>query len=453
MTGRSPPAADGRLLFGLLSLLLALSLVMHQLWWEGFEVRSLHFVVILGALWAAARPTSVPRFLAMLGAEVVSVTLDMPGVGSHMLLLGVCGACVLAYAAAVAVPARRLPDAGVLFAGIAPFLRVSVLVLYVAAALAKMNGGFFDSAVSCAGPLTAQIAWFDPALLGASWLELPAIWGTVIIEAALPVLLAVRRTRMVGVLLGTGFHLVLAFAGNVPFSSLMLALYVAFLPLDAPSRVRAVVARRPWAPRPGWVAPLAFVAAVAAWLLGAALAPGETSFSSPWIATGTRLAFAGVVLALAGTGLAARRVPSRPAGHAPRSARLGHPIFAAGVLVLVFNAMSPYLGLKTESSFAMFSNLHTEAGYWNHAFIPEAVRVFGYQDELVSVTASNDPVLVRRSRDGARLVRFELERYLRLNPGARVRTAPAIGAVEPGLGVIDRIAKFRDVRAPERIGC
>lgn len=190
---RSASDADVRLLFGLLSLLLALSLVLHQLWWEGFELWSWHFVVIVAALWAAARPTSVRRFVAMVGAEVVSVAIDMPGVGSHTLLLGVCGAAVLAYT--------------------------------------------------------------------------------------------------------------------------------------------------------------------------------------------------------------------------------------------------------------------TEAGYWNHAFIPEGVRVFRFQDQLVRVTASNDPTLLRRSRNGTRLVRFELERYLRLNPGATARTTPATPAPSTDPGLVDRVAKVRDVRAQGRTGC
>ena len=196
-----------------------------------------------------------------------------------------------------------------------------------------------------------------------------------IVECSLPVLLAVRRTRQAGVVLGTAFHLVLAFAGNVPFSSLMLALYVVFLLADIPSRVRAVLALRSRT-RAGRVAPAAFAAAVGLWGLGAALAPGETSFSSPLIADATRAVFAGVVLALAAAGFASRRASGEPVRHPPSSLRVGHPVFAAGILVLVCNAMTPYLGLKTESSFAMFSNLHTETGYWNHAFIPEGVRVF-----------------------------------------------------------------------------
>ncbi|HEV2819506.1 MAG TPA: hypothetical protein VGW11_03270, partial [Solirubrobacteraceae bacterium] len=138
-------------------------------------------------------------------------------------------------------------------------------------------------------------------------------------------------------------------------------------------------------------------------------------------------------------------------------------VFAVGIGLLVLNGLSPYLGLKTESSFTMFSNLKTEGGYWNHAFIPEAVKVFPYQDQLVRVTDSNDPVLERRSGGQTLIVRFELERYLRLRPQTRAtfvavdgdrettRTARPSAAGSPATPLLDKVAKFRDVRPPR--GC
>jgi hypothetical protein len=108
----------------------------------------------------------------------------------------------------------------------------------------------------------------------------------------------------------------------------------------------------------------------------------------------------------------------------------------------------------------MFSNLKTEGPYWNHAFIPEAVKVFPYQDQLVRVTDSNDPLLEQRTRDGALIVRFELERYLRLRPettatfvevGAgeeTVREVEVSAAALPATPLLDKLAKFRDVRPP-----
>ncbi len=173
------------------------------------------------------------------------------------------------------------------------------------------------------------------------------------------------------------------------------------------------------------------------------------------------VAFAGGIVVVLGVARAG------PDGYPSRSLRLRHPIFAVGMLVLVVNSLSPYVGLKTESSFTMFSNLHTEGGRWNHLFIPEAVRIFPYQDDLVRIVASNDRALEASTRNGQRLVRFELERYLRSHPATTATYATTDGRGEtihragPGRNptgpsmtrIVDEIVKFKSVPAPERGGC
>ncbi|HSH59473.1 MAG TPA: hypothetical protein VK988_07500, partial [Acidimicrobiales bacterium] len=180
------------------------------------------------------------------------------------------------------------------------------------------------------------------------------------------------------------------------------------------------------------------------------------------ISYGTRLlvvavAAAGILLCL---GLA--RESSR--SHPPRPLRLGHPVFVVGALLLVANSVSPYLGLKTESSFTMFSNLYTEQGSWNHLFIPEAIRMFPYQDQLVRITDSDDRALEASSLEATQLVRFELERYIRTHPGTSATYVTAAGASERTLSarsdtgarwvtpVLDRILKFQAV-PPSNRGC
>ena len=459
--------------------LFAVALLLDQLWWGGFEFRSVHALVVLAALWVLPRPTSVHRFAAMTAAKVVSVALDMPFVGSHRLLDLISGAGVLGYLACTTLRARHVPAPGVVFEGIAAFLRVSLLVVYAFAALAKMNTSFFDPATSCAGSMSRQIVWFDPSLLDGGWQVVPAIWGTVAIEVALPVLLAVPRTRLLALVLGAGFHTVLALAGNVPFTALAFAFYVAFLPLDTPERVCTLLTRCPGMPRWGdrtkparGVQTLVFAVLVGAWLVGAGLGPanpapgllGTPSASvSSLIADGTRLVV--VVLALAGAillVLSRRAQPSPPPRplHPIRCPRVGHPILVVGILVLVLNGLCPYLGLKTDNSFEMFSGLRTEPGAWNHLVVPEAVRVFGYQDQLVRVVASNDPALLARSSGGTRLVGVELDRYLRSHPGtvatyttASQQNPRTLGPLAPGPTFTERITSFRDVVSPAQSQC
>ena len=50
-------------------------------------------------------------------------------------------------------------------------------------------------------------------------------------------------------------------------------------------------------------------------------------------------------------------------------------------------------------------------------------------------------------------MRYELERYLRLRPGARAAVAGPPAGTSSVTPLIDRVAKFRDVRAPGRPGC
>jgi len=457
-------------LFGAYSALVACALLVDQLWWGGFAVWSPHGGLVLAALWCLARPGSVRRFLLLAATAVVVLALDLPQVGDHLLLVLVTSVAVLGWTATRRWRGRRV-DGTSLWAVLAPFLRAQVVLLYAAAALAKLNTGFLDPAVSCAAGMAKQAAWLGPWLDG-GWHELFAIYGTVAIEASLPLLLIVRRTRPAALALGGAFHVVLALAGNVPFSALALALYVAFLPETTPARLRALQVRRP---RLGLAArallrgarsPLALPAAVAVWLAGAASSLGPGAYGGP-VGDGVRIAVVGGILG-AGAMLLAAFAPAMGSRGRRRSApargRL-HPAFALALLLLALNAASPYLGLKTEASFAMFSNLQTEPGHWNHVLLPEDLRIFGAQDDLVRIVSSSDFGLERRSRANTVMVRVELERYLRSHPRASAWVLPAgapPGAPPQGplraaglsrAPVLDRLMNFYDVHPGARGRC
>ena len=397
IAGRPDEDADGRRLFGLFSLLISSSLILHRLWVDGFELGGLHFAVVVAAFWALVRPTSVGRFLVVAGLEVVSIAIDLPNVGDHTLLVGVIVACALAFAAVRAAGDRRLPDPGDLFTRLAPLVRAAVIVLYATAALDKMNTTFLDPDLSCAGLMTPGVVWFDRSLLDAAWLVTPAIVSTVLIEASLPILLALRRTRTAGLVVGIGFHLVLALAGNIPFAAVILALYVAFLPADLPSRAIGALAGTRTRARLHAAAGassrtrlLAFAALLSVWLTGALITAVDPGLGDALVDNGSRLIIVVAIACAAALALRIRSVRKPPRSSRPAGAtlRLGSPIFAVGLALLILNGLSPYLGLKTATTFNMFSNLRTEPGRWNHAFVPEAVQVFGYQDDLVRRNAA-----------------------------------------------------------------
>lgn len=197
-----------------------------------------------------------------------------------------------------------------------------------------------------------------------------------------------------------------------------------------------------------------------AWLGGAALSVTDPVLVAGLVADGTRLVVVVIALGAGGVLLASRRGAVEPALFPERSLGLGRPVLLAGVLLLIVNGLSPYLGLKTDSSFEMFSNLRTEPGAWNHLLVPETARLFGYQDQLVRVVASNDPALLARGAGGTQLVRFELDRYLRSHPAAVVTYTTGTGSpprtagpLVPEVTLLERIAVFRDVPPPGRPQC
>jgi len=56
----------------------------------------------------------------------------------------------------------------------------------------------------------------------------------------------------------------------------------------------------------------------------------------------------------------------------------------------LFVSAAPYLGLKTESPIAMFSNLHTEGGISNHLLFSQPPYLFDYQSKVVKVLDTNN---------------------------------------------------------------
>lgn len=103
------------------------------------------------------------------------------------------------------------------------------------------------------------------------------------------------------------------------------------------------------------------------------------------------------------------------------------PVLALATAVLVVDALCPYLGLKTDTSFEMFSGLRTEAG----------------------------STLVARTAGGRRMMLFELDRALRGDPGTAALYRPAagqglrtLGPLPAGETVVGRLGIVRDVPPP-----
>ena len=409
--------------FTLFSFLLAAAIVFHQSKIGDWEVFSAQALVTLAALWTMLRPSSTTRLFVLMGAHLTSTAIDLPYVVNHWLLLAFAEVGILV---ALGVGSLRgatwARDRGAMYLALAPYLRIQVLLVYLFAALAKVNSDFLDSDLSCGVAMVDELVERSPVELRNAVVDQSAIWGTIAIELALPIMLSLRATRVPAIFLGGAFHVVLALSGHLPFSGFALAFYALFVPDDLPDRwdqLRAArprldqaagrlaeLARRPWA----------FPAAAGVFLTLAALStygPGQRVQDAAYLTA--LLAYLALV-ALLGTLLFLCVRSGAPARWGAGFLRLAHPAWLLGPALVFLNAFTPYVGLKTQDAWTMYSNLQTEPGHWNHLLVPEDVRVFKMQDHLVRIISSDEKMLAQAARKNRLWVWWALRQRAHENP-------------------------------------
>jgi len=454
--------------FAIFAFLFALAVLIHQNRLGDWEVISVHALLSLAALAVLLRPSSVLRFALLAMALFLDWAVHMPVVVNHIWAVAVFFSAVLVAMGVALLRGRAWPrDAGEVYRRFAPVLRIVVILVYLFAALAKMNEGFFDAEVSCAVAMTDDLLDYSPVDLRGDWQHTPAIWGTIAIELAIPLLLFFKRTRIVGLAVGIPFHIVLALSGHVAFSGFAMAFYSLFLPVDFPDRLERLRQRVPRldaaASRIAALArsPFAFPALALAWLFCAVVVieHARGAFDK-----GTTVFFAFYAVGLMAIAALAL-LDGRPIVPREHAFRLPHPAWALVLVIVVANALSPYLGLKTQVSFTMYSNLQTEGDQWNHELIPESARVFDHQDELVTVRSSTDEELAEAGKSGTRFVWRDFRRRMLDNPYAAVtyehdgrRFAVARAGDDPRLSKDESFAErkllqYRDVPPPNENEC
>lgn len=393
----------------LTSWLLALAVLLHQQQLDDWDVPSLGLLLSLLAALLLLRPSSRPLLVLVLTVHAVSALADLPFVVNHWLLV-----LIVELTAATAVlgglVARRpwARDPAAVFLRLAPALRLLLVLVYTAAALSKLNEDFVDPALSCGVAMVDRLLTPGPLDLRTSWLDGPAIWGTIALELLLPALLVCRRTRVPALFVALGFHSAMAAAGHVPFSGFALVFLSVFAPDDVLLRVRGVLEARPrWWHLLTAVRELAHrpvTSAVAVVLCLAIAAAQRVDPLDSAVTHASLLLLLLVTAALAALLLAGLR-SGGPVVHPPRAFRPTGGMWLAPLLV-VLNAASPYAGSRTQTTFTMYSNLQTEGAAWNHLLVPQAVQVLPAQDHVVRLISSSDPRM-QEAADAGRLWVFD----------------------------------------------
>lgn len=289
--------------------------------------------------------------------------------------------------------------------------RTTLLVAYSFAAFAKLNWDFIDPAVSCV-PLFQERAVSSWGLPGLSVVPSPALGValavmTIVIEGAIPLLVAFRPTRRWGVALAFAFHGALAFDYQQhfwDFSSVIFAGYLLFLDDNQLLWLRQKLAQlsqrfetesgRPISqPSPALVGVVCLAAGLGIGLLNI-LAPASSVRDLLSQLGHTAWAIYGIgMIVLVLSSLKAPVQQSSVRGAEPRRALPALLLVPAGLAFL--NGLTPYLEIKTGFGWNMYSNLLTVAGKSNHMLIPATLDLTGAQRDLVTIVRSTDPELQR----------------------------------------------------------
>jgi len=415
------------------------------------------------------RPGDVAPLALLAFAGVLTVWHEAPVLGNHWLLAGFVNLAIL-MAVATGARRRRWDDRAGLASRLFPAARLCLLVFYAFASFAKLNSGFFDRTTSCAvfyfRESTDSLGLGVLQMDGAPWIQWAVMVGTVAVELSIPVLLVARRTRNLGVVVGLGFHAILALDHShqfFDFSSVLAALFVLFLPSSSGTwvaeRIGSVRARVALAderlPQVVHVA-LAVLPAAAGLAVVVDLVDADSALELGWL-----LWQVFAVTSVATTLVYLRQRPRAPQA---RSLRPHQALFLLVPLLVVGNGLTPYLELKTGYGWNMYSNLRTVDGQSNHLLLRRTVPLTDEQAELVRIIATDDPGLARYQLGNYALTWHQLRAYLADHPDVRI-TYQRGGAtvalrhasdrpelVEPVPAWREKVQLFRavDLQAPER---
>jgi len=381
------------------------------------------WIVMGSAVLLLHRPSSPARLAALAAAHAVHLWTVMPFTDNHGYLMGLVNLGLLTAALTWLAGGRRrgeafrLPDRYVL---------AILLVCYGAAAVAKLNSGFFEPGSSCA------VGMFHDSLRisGMAGHDLfepfePALpYVVVCTELLIPTLLLIPATRRSGIVVVVLFHLSLSLsptATAIDFTIVLFALVFLALPAAGATRAREWMlhACAVLAPLPARARSAAFLLVAAGIALLLAVGIGGWPGNRNWIwLAGTALVVGTGLLRLAIFGPADAR-ERRAAEPAPRWPRLSALPYLAFFGLALANVSAPYLGSKNVGSFTMYSNLRTDRNDCNHFLIPRLPLEMG-QDDLVEIIASSDAYLARFAGRDERVTWHELRRHLSADPDAAI---------------------------------
>lgn len=363
----------------------------------------------------------------MLSSSVIyNVVVRWPFVANHILLESLIDIVILGAIGTTIVREFRTNNETPIevrdqvFDRFAPVVGAMTVLMYYLIFVTKLNWDFVNLDTSCV------TLFYEDVLNRFSFLPLPtgrwavvgSLWAFLIIEIVLPVLLTFRKTRYYAFVIGLPFHILLGLIGHRTFSAFIFALYGLFC-AESISKIlekvrmslgEARTVRLVWGLRLLLMA-AGILICVYYFTVGGDVSDGGRP---PLRNLGYRLWYTWSVLVAILYFISIGRSYIRR-DSLPTLLWSSRPGLLWLMLPVVFlDGMSPYLGLKTETSFAMYSSLRTE-GEWNNHFFMPALRVTDYQDDLVEILETDNERLQDMMYIGIETRRRALVPYFELH--------------------------------------
>lgn len=391
-----------------LTVLWALALIIHA---SSFAIHIAHpmsIAVVIVAVLTLWRSKSVPMLFALSVVQVMEFFMRSPLISNHTLVTSLFNLHIVIVIIISLIRSRGI-NRQALYKQIAVGGRILIIVLFAWAVFHKLNTDFFNPAVSCSVVLYQQVAEMYH-LPQATFLARPIIWMTLAIELGIPVLLLFRRTRNWGILLGLGLHLFLGMYQFYDFGAMLYTLYFLF---TAPTFLDYLAARHGnifrWFAKRQWLLVVALIGLLlitTRWFYGANL-PVPT-FGPLWIIVSLFIIYLFTTTVFT----------QSDNDHLPLRQLFTPMSLSAYLLIIitVVNGFLPYIGLKTNNSFEMYSNLRSENRTSNHFLLDERWQIFDYTVDYAEIISTDDAEIQNFMDNNQAVTRFELVRRAELLP-------------------------------------
>jgi len=338
-------------------------------------------------------PENVPLFLVLSTVTIVKIFLHLP-LGPNHYLLEMFAALAFVGTAIPYLFKKGVPNVKAeLLDRAAPTARLLMIIVYFFAVLDKLNYDYF-SPHGCGWELLSPFLGGDATAAKFPFIWQISVFGSVTMEALLMIGLATKRFRKQTIIAGALFHSFLAvvpYEGIASFSSITLTLYILFIPLSYFEDWQILPKLKQLPTRAAAIIGIALVYGGMGFFLSRAMAhslyPRLSTFGAiegePDLAA---IFFSAIVFIPMGLWFIGNVVRTMPKFEKPTVDLWRKGWIAVIPVLAILNGLCPYLGLKTQTSFAMFSNIRTEQKQFNHFFMPPAMQIFDFQKEVITVT-------------------------------------------------------------------